>query len=735
MVPPAMKRLFLLALAGLLTTAALAAEPPRPKIGLVLSGGGARGLAHIGVLRVLEEMQVPVDLIVGTSMGAVVGGAYASGRSTEELEKLVKALNWNGILADRPDRDRLSFRRREDDERLPSRIEFGFTLQRGAMLPGGAAANGQLESTLSALLPNTRAEEPLRKLPIPFRAVATDLLSGAMLDQADTPLFLALRASMAVPGVFAPLRVNGRPLVDGGLVRNLPIDLARRLGADIIIAVNVGTPLLEDREITSAVMVANQMLQILTEQNVQRSLQELQPQDIVIDPDLGAMGFMDFSRADEAMATGRRAALAAGVRLAELSAPAAQAALQARRLAPPDTALVALPLGELKITGTRRLSGEALHAELGLLPGTPVASTELNRAMEQLDGSGDLDRIEMDIEDRDGKRYVELKLTEADWAASRVRLGLELYSNFEDANRYSLVAMHVANWLNRWGAEVRTVARIGSTRGLNTEFYQPLGLGSRWFAAAKLGYEAGSNDVFYQGQRALRLSSSLANAQLELGHRVAGLGDVRFGIGRLRASDEIVLPVIPGAAGRSQSYGQQYVELHTDTLDSLAFPSRGQWTTARIEWLQPRGESRVINVSLLGLSAFRLGEWAGQLYGELAHAERGAARSLGGYLRLSGTPDGALLGENMALARVVMARRIGEMPRGLGGAVRVGFSLETGAVGEGAGLRMRNVPRHGWQQAASGFLSVDTRFGPFFLALGATRDGDTAAYLLLGPTW
>lgn len=717
------------------TTAALAQSLPRPKVGLVLSGGGARGLAHIGVLRVLEEMQVPVDLIVGTSMGAVVGGAYASGRSVDELEALVKSANWNAILADRPARDRLAIRRREDDERLPSRIEFGFNLQRGAMLPGGAAGNGQLEATLSSLLPATRTDDPLRKLPIPFRAVATDLLSGAMLDQADTPLFEALRASMAVPGVFAPLRVNGRPRVDGGLVRNLPIDLARSLGADIVIAVNVGTPLLEEREITSAVMVANQMLQILTEQNVQRSLRELRAQDIVIDPDLAGMGFMDFSRADEAMATGRRAALAAGERLAALAAPAAQAALQARRLGQPETAQGALPLTALQFSGAHRVNPEALRAELALPMNAPIGRAELTRAVERLDGMGDFERIETDVDDRNGQRSVEFKLTEADWAASRVRLGLELYSNFADASSYSLVAMHVANWLNAWGAELRSVARIGSTRGINTEFYQPLGPGSRWFASGKLAYTAGSNDVFDQGQRALRLASSLTSAQLELGHRVAGLGDLRFGVGRLRASDEVVLPVVPEGGRRSQTYAQQYLELHTDSLDSLAFPSRGQWTTARIEWLHPRGEASVINASLLGLAAFRLGEWAGQLYGEFAHAERGQARSLGGYLRLSGTPDSSLVGENMVLTRVVMARRIGEMPVGLGGAVRVGFSLEAGAIGAGEGLKFSNLPRSGWKQAVSGFLSVDTRFGPFFLALGTTRGGDTSAYLLLGPTW
>ena len=742
-----MKRLLLLCL---LTAATLASAQPRPKIGLVLSGGGARGLAHIGVLRVLEELQVPVDLIVGTSMGAVVGGAYAAGRSVDELEALVKTAHWNAILADRPPRDRLAIRRREDDERLPSRIEFGVTASGSVRLPSGAAGNSQLEATLTALLPTNQAEQPLRRLRMPFRAVATDLLSGAMLDQADTPLFQALRASMAVPGVFTPLRVNGRPLVDGGLVRNLPVDLARALGADIIIAVNVGTPLLEDGEINSAVAVANQMLQILTEQNVQRSLAELKARDIVIDPDLRGMGFMDFARADEAMATGRRAALASGARLTALAAPAEQARLQARRLGrvPAEVTEAAsitemdsvsdtlpLPLAELKLSGTQRVNPSALSAELALTEGAPVGREALERAVELLHGTGDFERIEVQLDDRNSRRTVELKLTEADWAASRVRLGLELYSNFADANRYSLVAMHVANWLNPWGAELRSVARIGSTRGLNSEFYQPLGPGSRWFATAKLGYEAGSNDVFNQGQRALRQSSSLATAQVEFGRRVAGLGDLRFGLGRLRATAEVEIPAPPSGERASRLYSQQYLELHTDTLDSLAFPSRGQWMTARVEWLHPQGEARAVNASLLGLGAFRLGDWAGQVYAEAGHASTGQTRSLGGYLRLSGTADQSLAGENMALARVVMARRIGEMPVGLGGAVRVGFSLETGAVGGGTGLTLSNLPRSGWKQAGSGFLSVDTRFGPFFLALGGTRGGDTAAYLLLGPTW
>ena len=705
----------------------------RPRIGLVLSGGGARGIAHIGVLQVLEEQQIPIDIVVGTSMGAVVGGAYVAGRSPRELAALVRQADWAAILADRPARERLAFRRREDDQLVPSRIEFGLLLSTGVTLPSGAAGNSQLEATLNALLPAEHAETPLRALPVPFRAVATDLLSGDMVTQDQTPLFKALRASMAVPGVFAPLRVNGRPLVDGGLVRNLPIDVARQLGAEIIIAVNVGTPLLEERELTSAVAVANQMINILTEQNVQRSLKQLLPDDMVIDPNLGDISFMDFARAEEALAIGRRAAEAAVQRLRALSNPVAYAQLQARRQVPPDPTTQALPLAALQFTGAARTQPDTLRPQLPLQLGQAATQADIDRSLQVLHGTEDYERIEVQTEDREGQRHVEFKLSEAAWASSRVRFGLEMYSNFSESNHFSLVGMHVANWINSWGAELRSVARIGSRRGLSSEFYQPLGVASPWFGSAQIGYEAGSDDVFNQGQRALRQASSLSNVQLALGHRLGSFGDVRVGVGGLRASAEVLIPAPVDGARASRRYGQRFIELHTDTLDSLAFPSQGHWLTARVEWLQPSGQAQAVNATVIALKAFQWGEWAGQLYGERAHAESGTARSLGGYLRLSGTPDRSLVAENVTLARLVMARRLGHMPVALGGAVRVGFSLEMGGVSGGPLLAPLTDSR--WHQAVSGFLSVDTRFGPFHLALGATRQGGSAVYLLLGPTW
>lgn len=708
------------------------APPQRPRIGLVLSGGGARGLAHIGVLKVLRELHVPVDLVVGTSMGAVVGGAYASGRSIEELEDFVRAADWPAILADRPPRRDLSFRRREDDQILPSRIELGASLRTGLTLPPAAAGNSALEFTLEALVPEERADQPINQLRLPFRALATDLLNGELVEMVDTPLFLAMRASMAVPGVFSPVRLKGRPVVDGGLVRNLGVDIARKMGAELIIAVNVGTPLLEEREITSAVAVANQMLQILTTQNVERSLRELKPDDVLIDPDLADISFLDFGRREEALATGQRAALAARERLGALAvSPAAYAAWERARLAAPPAPPPAMPLAGLTIEGARRANPAALRAELDLQDGQPAGAAEIRRASAQLYGRGDFERVDAQVSDREGERQLTLHVSEADWAHSRLRLGLELYSNFADANRFSLVAMHVATWLNPWGAELRTIGRIGATRGLGSELMQPLGPGSPWFGAGILQYQSSGSDLFEQGRRSMRISSSASSAQLALGRRLAGWGDVRLGLGRLRTTARLELPEDPSVPPQRQLFGQRFIQARVDTLDSLAFPSRGALLEASWERLDNGRDEPVHHAAVLGLSAFRLGRWDGHVYGEWARAAFGSAQPLGGFLRLSGTADSSLEGRSMVLTRLVMARRLGQMPLGLGGGVRAGFSLEAGGVAAAE----QSLHLGSLRLAGSGFVSVDTRFGPFYLAAGATRGGSGAVYLYLGPTW
>jgi NTE family protein len=715
------------------------AAPPRPKIGLVLSGGGVRGLAHIGVLRVLQELHVPVDVVVGTSMGAVVGGAFASGRSIDELEDFVRSTDWPAILADRPPREKLSFRRREEDLILPSRIELGLHRATGVSLPPSAAGNSALEFALERLVRPEQAEAPVSQLSLPFRAVATDLLSGDMLEMVDTPLFLAMRASMAIPGVFTPVRINGRAVVDGGLVRNLGVDLARKMGADIIIAVNVGSPLLEEREITSAVGVANQMLQILTNQNVAHSLKELRPADVLIDPDLGNIAFMDFGRHQEAIAAGQRAAFAAHERLRALAlAPEVHAGLESTRRQGGELAgnVSRLPLASLEIRGTQRSNPQALQAELDLPIGKPVSLGEIQQASAQLYGRGDFERIDTQINDEKGQRQVTLNVSEADWANSRLRVGLQLYSDFDDANRFSISVMHVWTWLNRWGAELRTIGSIGNERGLGTELFQPLGLGSDWFLATGVQSESSSVDQFStQGLRTARISANRVEANFALGRQLSNWGDVRLGIGRMRASARLTLPENPELAPVDGNYKHQFFQLRIDTLDSVAFPTRGGLLDFSMERYVDRSRPSISLAGLRALKAFRSGAWAGHVYGEVAASSVGTTGELGGFLRLSGSSQGSLSGQAVAMTRLVMARRIGQMPVGLGGAIRAGFSLESGAILRASENNLFAFALPESKLAGSGFLSMDTRFGPFYLAAGSTYRGRSSLYLFLGPIW
>lgn len=709
-----------------------AAAKPRPRIALVLSGGGARGFAHVGVLRALQDMQVPIDIVTGASMGAVVGGAYAAGRSVDELEQFVRSTQWADILADRPPRDDLAFRRREDDLLLPSRIEFGVG-PAGVQLPPGTVGNAALEAALNRLLPAGTSDQPVNRLALPFRCVASDLLSGELVEMKDTPLFESLRASLAMPGVFAPIRVNQRLLVDGGLVRNLPVDIARAMGADVVIAVNVGTPLSGEAELTDAVGVARQMLHILTEQNVQRSLKELQPGDVLIAPVLDGISFMNFGLSERAMAAGEAAARRLATRLQAFAvAPEVYAEIERARLAGPAAQDAPRRLARLTVRGTPHAGSEALAAQLGLREGDAVTAEQVNRAASRLFGRGDFERIGVDLRTVDGQREAVIAPVEAGWARSRLRLGLELSSDFSDDNRFTVSALHVLSWLNRWGGELRTLARVGSERSLSTQLWQPLAPGSDWYAAPSLQYQASSIDVYDGGRRALRLGYDVSIATLAAGRQFSNWGNVQFGVDRRLGRGRQLVDADGNAPQSEFAETARYLQLQIDTLDSLALPSRGvllQWRAERVSAVAEGGHA---TSSFEGLAAFRVGDWAGHVWGEWARSRNGVAPlALGGFLRLSGTPRESVSGRAVAFSRLVMARRIGEMPAGLGGAVRAGYSLEAGAGYEPAdGLRWGEL-----QQAGSVFVSVDTRFGPVFLALGGTRHTGGTMYLFLGPFW
>src|SRR5262245_54895750 len=301
----------------LLAQAVPAAEGERPRVGLVLSGGGARGAAHVGVLKVLDEMRVPIDAIAGTSMGAVVGGLYASGMSAQEIETLISSLNWQDAFRDRPPREELGFRRKQDERNFLVRYALGFTRE-GFVLPPGLVQGQKLEQVLrNAALPVAEIQR-FDRLPIPFRAIATDLETGQAVVMDSGDLVTAMRASMSAPGVFAPSQRDGRLLVDGGLVDNLPVDVARAMGVDVLIAVDVSFPLQTRDELTSPLDVTNQAFAILIRSRTREQRDRLTPADIIIEPPLGRFESADFSRVPQALRAGEDGARQAEQDLARL---------------------------------------------------------------------------------------------------------------------------------------------------------------------------------------------------------------------------------------------------------------------------------------------------------------------------------------------------------------------------------------------------------------------------------
>ncbi|WP_332853450.1 patatin-like phospholipase family protein [Duganella sp. S19_KUP01_CR8] len=718
---------------GATSVAPDASIKPRPKVALVLSGGGARGFAHIGVLRALQELRVPVDFVVGTSMGSVVGGAYAAGSSVEQLEQLVRRTDWNAVVADRPPRDELTFRRREEDLLLPSRIEFGAKLD-GVSLPPAAAGNEALELALTRVLPHGARDKPVNLLQLPFRSVASDLVTGELVELNDTPLFLAMRASLAVPGVFAPVRVNQRLLVDGGLVRNLPVDVARDMGADIIIAVNVGTPLAQEKELISAVSVAQQMLQILTEQNVQRSLKELRPNDVLLAPDLGGIGFLDFARHDRAMKAGEAAVRAMSAQLVKLSLPEAlYASYELKRLSAPVGIDQPVRLTKLEVAPSGRINPKELEVQSGLQVGQMVTSEQAQAAGNQLFGRGDLARVETEIHDDKDGRSVLIKPTEADWARSRLRVGLELSSDFSENNAFELKVMHVLSSLNDWGAELRTIGRVGTQRALGVQFWQPLGAGSQWYVAPELHYNSSAVDIFSpSGFRQARYAYNNQGGSLSLGRQLGHWGDVRYSVSREKQVYHQSIPEDLTEGSDMQTV--QQLSFNVDSLDTVAFPTRGTLFSLGWQRLMHSGSAGAVPTTqaVQGLQAFHVDRWAGHVYAEWSRSQGGASsNNLGGFLRLSGSTPQSIVGDRTLLGRVVMARSIGAMPAALGGDVRLGFSLEAGgAYSPTSPLRWGAL-----HQAASGFIAVDTRFGPLYLGAGTTKGGNSSAYLFLGPIW
>jgi len=724
-----MRTLFAVLLIALSSSALAADPPPRPKIGLVLSGGGARGVAHIGVLKVLEEMRIPVDYVVGTSMGSIVAGAYAMGNDPRELEKRIGEVEWNKVLTDDPPRiERSTYAKATERNNIVSG-EVGFR-DAEMRLPRGLNYGQQIEFFFNTLAAKTGDVSHFDQLDIPFRAVATDIETGKIVVLERGGIARAMRASMSVPGIFAPVEIDNRALLDGGLVRNLPVDVVRAMGADIVIAVNLGTPLLKRDQIVSAFGVGQQMLNILTEQNVEASLRELTPKDVLILPQLGDFSAADFDKATSTIAIGEAATREVAARLAGLSLSEADYRVHLAQRAARHPVAVKVNAVRVETGQIKNVSKQFVDRKLSIKPGDVFSTSELQASLNSLYSTGDFENVTHRFEDGPGGRTLVIEPVEKAWGPNYLQARVRLSTDLAGESDFSILLAHRGKWLTASGLEWRNTLSLGQVNAFSSQLYQPLGDG-KWFFAPSIRLSQNNDNLIVDDKPVATYSVKQKALALDLVRHFDNDSTLRLGVerGSERADPSVAVPDFTAERNPIGVFKAEYVQ---DRLDDWVFPATGNYTfaNARIATTALGSNANYKRVEAghemawsRGAHRFNLGARVGHLWGaELPLLE---LFSLGGFLNMSGYQARQFLGEDYVFGRGVYT-----LKTTLFGArnVYLGGSLEAGKM-----TRRFNGPQMERAQFSSSvFGAVNTALGPFTVAVGVGENGNQTFYLFFG---
>jgi NTE family protein len=712
-------------------SAAAAAEPEPPqelRVGLVLSGGGAKGAAHVGVLQVLEELRVPVHCVAGTSMGAVVGGLYAAGVPPSEMERLLEATDWTDLLDDRPPRRHLPFRRKVDDLRYLTRFEVGFRDGR-FRLPTGLVTGQKLDFLLAKLTAHTAGLGSFDELPIPFRAVAADLESGEMVVLSDGDLATALRASMSVPGAFAPVRHDGRVLVDGGIVRNLPVDVVRAMGADVVIAVDVGMDTVPKERLSSLAGVLGQIIVTTLRENVRRQVRDA---DVVIRPDLHDYRSTDFDRIAAMVPRGVQAAgeLAAVLAAYGVDQQRWQRYLEELRI---DRTVEGAVTG-VQLSMSETADPQRIVDEIQTRPGDPLDLEAIGRDLERLYRLGDYERVGFRLRPDEHGSTVVIEARDKPWGPNYLRFGLNLSSDFEGEGTFNVGAVLTLTGLNRLRGEGKVALQLGEDPAVFAELYQPLSRSAVPFIAPWLESTLDTKEAVFPDGRIGTYRYRVARGGVDLGLALGRFGELRAGVlwgtgngDRHRGPGEL-------PAELEFTWGGYRLLLQIDQLDDPNFPQEGYWGNARM-YLSRSGLGADDAYDRLELDvggAISAGPSTGVLWasGGTALGTRLPVYDqleLGGLFNLSGTAEHSVRGQYGGMVGVAWFRRVLAEDDGLVD-LYVGGSLEAGGLWEQAS----RVSLDEADLAGSVFVGADTLLGPVYVAYGRTSAGQDAWYLYVG---
>lgn len=726
--PMSLNKLLLLVLAAsvLAPCAAGAQAPARPRIGLVLGGGGARGTAHIGVLEVLDQLRVPVDCVAGTSMGALVSGAYASGLTPQQMLARLGTVDWRDLFDDNPSQTETNYRERRLSETYYPGLEFGVT-DHGLRMAHGVVGGQKIKLFFNTLVGSERGERKIENLALPLSILATDIGTGNKVVLRDGQLSEAMRASMSVPALLSPVPYRGLKLVDGGLVDNLPIDEVKlRCNAEVVIAVDVGSPLSRPEDVDSIAAVTGQMINVLAEQNSVISRATIGPRDVYIKPGLEGITAADFVKFREGAASGRAAALAVADKLRRYSVTEQQYAAWTHKL---RSALPPLPrVDEIRIAPLRHVNPENVAKHIEISPGQQLDTQVLERDLLRIYGDGDFESVDYLMQVAPGRNTLLINPVEKSWGPDYLRFGVSVEAG-DKQNDFQVRGAYHRKWVNGYGGEWLSGAQLGERSNLFTEFYQPLDPRQRFFIEPAGALSRERLRVYQDDQRIAEYILRQKRAFLSAGMNFGVFGQARLGwlYRKLDTSIETGAPTLP--TGKVTLRGWNAV-LDLDQTDRVFFPSRGWFASANYFKNPGMGYSR------LGVDLRAIHTWDPyvvnaryyyfrRLEGKLPLGDAGA---LGGFFTLSGYARNQILAGDIRFFSVRGEKIIGRMPLGLSGDLRAGVSLEFGRARE----RFTETHLEGWQQAASLYLGGDTPLGPLYLGYGHAKGGHHSIYLFLG---
>ena len=704
-------------------------DDSRIKVGLALSGGGARGGAHVGVLRVLEVLGVEVDYIAGTSMGAIIGGFYAAGYSADEIERLLVETDWNRALTDQPDRVDRTMRKKELESEFPIPYRLGYNSGR-FQVPLGAIEGQHLDQIFQRILQPVKGVRDFDALPIPFKAVATDLATGEEVLLSSGSLADSLRASMSVPGIFDPVRIDGRILVDGGMANNLPVNVVRDMGADVVIAVDISSPMLTEEQLTSVLSVTEQLSNFLTRRTTEQQIASLGPRDILIVPELGDFSSADFQGAAEIVPLGEEAARSEEHRLAALSRGADRTSGADGRLESAGSETI---VSFVEVRNSSVLNDELIRSRLEAHVGQPLDPNALDRSLDRIYSLDVFESVTYDLVDNDaGEQGLVINARPRTWGPNYLQFGLELANDFSGSSSFKIGAGYTRNALNPLGGELRVVSAMGREDELRFDYYQPVDLEARWYVSPALRWKRRNFSLWADDARLAEFEVYGWDAWLGVGRNFGPIDrielDYRFG----RSKAELLTGVLPFPFQDRVSLGELVLSYRHDSLNNLYFPTDGMMHNlsyryadtslgAALDYRQAAATGRLVLGR--GRNTAMLAYEVGYSFDDAAPLERWYR--LGGLGRLSGLAPNQLSGRQAALVSLALYRRLNEiefLP------AYAGLTLEAGNVWD----FRRDVGFDDLRYSGSLFIGADSPIGPVYLAAGYSDSGDATLYFYVG---